>query len=155
MFEKIDLVNGCLDDVIADQRLALFTTAVAILIINPRSTCVCIERVSMELEIIFRGTDPSDAMEKYVIKYVEKFKKYMGHQDPHSTFVHVVLEGHHNHHLMMVEVRVKSQMYDLVVRRDGQDMYELIDETMKIMERNLQEHKQRAVDDMKQRKKCC
>ncbi|MBP9765011.1 HPF/RaiA family ribosome-associated protein [Candidatus Babeliales bacterium] len=109
----------------------------------------------MQLEIIFRGTEPSQAMEAYVIKYVEKFKKYMSKEDPESVFVHVVLEGHHNHHIMNVEVRVKSQHYDLVVDRDGADMYPLIDETMKIMEEELQQHKQRMVDDLRKRKKCC
>jgi ribosomal subunit interface protein len=109
----------------------------------------------MKLDIIFRGTEPSDAMEKYVIKYVEKFKKYLSKQDPDSTFVHVVLEGHFNHHMMMVEVRLKSQHFDVVVQREGADMYPLIDETMKVMEQELQRQKQRVVDDLRKRKKCC
>lgn len=107
----------------------------------------------MKLEIVFRGTDPSDAMEKYVIKYVKKFKKYVAKQDPESTFVHVVLEGKLNHHLYMVEVRLKSQLFNLVAKRDGADMYALIDETMHVMERELQKHKQRVVDDIKKRTK--
>jgi|GEM_PF-1275129 len=107
----------------------------------------------MKLEIVFRGTDPSDAMEKYVIKYVKKFKKYVAKQDPESTFVHVVLEGKLNHHIYMVEVRLKSQLFDIVAKRDGADMYSLIDETMHVMERELQKQKQRVVDDIKKRTK--
>ena len=109
----------------------------------------------MELEIKFRGAEPSAAMEQYVIKYAEKFKKYLQKEDTDSVFVHVVLEGKHNHHMMMVEVRIKSNHFDLVVKRDGSDMYPLIDETMKIMEQELQKEKQRMVDGLKQRKKCC
>lgn len=116
---------------------------------------VGMERNDMKLEIIFRGTDPSDAMERYVIKYAEKFKKYMAKEDPESVFVHVVLEGHHNHHMMMVEVRIKSQHFNIVVKRDGADMYPLIDETMHVMERELRKEKARIVDELKQRKKCC
>lgn len=109
----------------------------------------------MKLEMVFRGMEPSVALEQYVIKYVKKFKKYVAKQDPESIFVHVVLEGHFNHHMYMVEVRLKSQMFDLVAKRDGADMYPLIDETMHIMEQELQKHKQRVVDDIRKRKKCC
>ena len=31
----------------------------------------------MKLEMTFRGTEPSVAVENYIIKYAEKFKKYM------------------------------------------------------------------------------
>ena len=109
----------------------------------------------MELEIVFRGTEPSQAMEAYVIKYGQKFKKYLGQQDENSVFLHVVLEGHHNHHMYMVEVRLKSQQFDLVVQREGKDMYPLIDETMHVMEQELSKAKRKNVDSVKQRKKCC
>jgi ribosomal subunit interface protein len=109
----------------------------------------------MKLEIIFRGTEPSAAVEKYVVKYVEKFKKYMHKEDAESVFVHVVLEGHHNHHIMSVEVRVKSQNFDITMKKEGKEMYPLIDATMKAFENELQKKKQRFVDDIKQRKKCC
>ncbi len=109
----------------------------------------------MKLEMVFRGTDPSEAMEKHVVKYAEKFKKYMAKEDPESVFMHVVLEGHHNHHIMMVEVRIKSQHFDIVVKRDGADMYPLIDETMHVAEQELRKGKERMVDGLKQRKKCC
>ncbi|MBI2344939.1 HPF/RaiA family ribosome-associated protein [Candidatus Dependentiae bacterium] len=109
----------------------------------------------MKIEIIFRGTESSVAMENYVTKYVEKFKKYLHQQDPDSIFVHVVLEGKHNHHIMSVEVRVKSQAIDVTMKKEGHDMYPLIDETMKSVENELQRKKERLVDDIKHRKKCC
>ena len=109
----------------------------------------------MKLEMIFRGTEPSAAVENYVIKYVEKFKKYMHKEDPESAFVHVVLEGHHNHHIMSVEVRIKSQHFDIVMKKDGQDMYTLIDATMKAVENEPRKEKERFVDEIKHRKKCC
>jgi ribosomal subunit interface protein len=109
----------------------------------------------MELEIIFRGTEPSLAMEKYVIKYAEKFKKYFGKENTDSVFVHVVLEGHLTHHIMNVEVRIKSQHFDFTIQREGKEMYVLIDETMKIAEEQLQQKKEKFIDSIKQRKKCC
>jgi len=109
----------------------------------------------MQLEMIFRGTEPSVAVEKYVIKYVEKFKKYMHKEDTSSVFMHVVLEAHHNHHMMSVEVRVKSQHFDITMKKEGKDMYPLIDATMKAFENELRKEKERFVDDVKHRKKCC
>lgn len=107
----------------------------------------------MELELVFRGMEPSGAMEKYVAKYFEKFKKYFGKEDPSSIFLHVVLEGHHTHHINIVEVKIKTQHFDVMVKREGKDMYTLIDETMHIVERDLQKNKQRKIDDLRRRKK--
>src|SRR3990167_10347455 len=107
----------------------------------------------MELEIVFRGMEHSAALEKYVAKYFEKFKKYFGKEDPSSIFLHVVLEGHHNHHINIVEVRIKTQNFDVQVKREGADMYPLVDEVMHIVERDLQKAKERKVDDLRKRKK--
>lgn len=107
----------------------------------------------MELELVFRGMDPSEAMEKYVAKYFEKFKKYFGKEDPSSIFLHTVLEGHFTHHINMVEVRIKTQHFNVQAKREGAEMYPLIDEVMHIVERDLQKAKQRKVDDLRKRKK--
>ena len=109
----------------------------------------------MELEIVFRGMDHSMALEKYVSKYFEKFKKYLGKEDPSSIFLHVVLTGQHNHHINIVETKIKTQHFDVQVKREGADMYPLVDEVMHIVERDLQKAKQRKVDDLRKRKKCC
>ena len=109
----------------------------------------------MEYDIIFRDMEPSEALKNYVEKYIEKFQKYLHQQDSDSVFIHVVLEGKHNHHMMSVEVRVKSQLFDVIMKKDGHDMYPLIDETMKATENELQRKKERIIDDIRQRKKCC
>ncbi len=109
----------------------------------------------MKFDMIFREMEPSVAMKNYVNKYVEKFQKYMHKEDPDSVFIHVVLDGKFNHHMMAAEVRVKSSNFDLVVKKEGKDMYPLIDETMKIMEQELQNKKERLIDDLRKRKKCC
>lgn len=109
----------------------------------------------MELEIVYRGMDPSIAMDKYVSKYFEKFKKYFGKEDPSSIFLRIILEGHFNHHMYMVEVHIKSEHFNIQIKRDGADMYPLIDQTMHIVEQDLQKNKQRRVDDLRRRKKCC
>lgn len=107
----------------------------------------------MELELVFRGMEPSQAMEKYVAKYFTKFKKYFGKEDPSSIFLYVMLEGHLNHHINVVEVNIKTKHFNVQVKREGADMYPLIDEAMHIVERDLQKAKQRKVDDLRKRKK--
>lgn len=109
----------------------------------------------MEYDIIFLEMEPSEAIKNYVGKYIEKFKKYLHREDPDSVFIHVVLNGKFNHHLMSVEVRVKAKHLNLIMKKEGHDMYPLIDETMKAMENELQKKKERIVDDLRKRKKCC
>jgi hypothetical protein len=41
------------------------------------------------------------------------------------------------------------------MKKEGHDMYPLIDATMKSVENELQNKKERIVDDLRKRKKCC
>ena len=107
----------------------------------------------MEAQMTFRGMEPSHAMEEYAAKYLTKLKKYLGKEESDSIFVEVVFEGKLNHHIYVCEVRIKTPHFDLVAKREGHDMYPVIDETMKIMEQELQNKKQRFVDDLRKRKK--
>jgi len=107
----------------------------------------------MNANMTFRGMDSSEAMEQYAAKYLTKLKKYLGKEEPDSVFVSVVFEGKLNHHMYVCEVRIKTPHFDVQVKKEGADMYPLIDETMKIVEQELQNKKQRNVDDLRKRKK--
>ncbi|MCX5924162.1 MAG: ribosome-associated translation inhibitor RaiA [Candidatus Dependentiae bacterium] len=107
----------------------------------------------MEANMTFRGMESSQAMEQYAAKYLTKFKKYFGKEEPDSIFVSVIFEGKLNHHIYSCEVRIKAPHFDLVAKREGAEMYPLIDETMKVMEKELQNKKQRIVDDLRKKKK--
>ncbi len=102
----------------------------------------------MQADLTFRGMEPTEAIEEFVSKNIIKFKKYFGKEDPDATFVHIVLEGNHNHHMYMVEIRVKSPHFDVVAKREGKDMYPLIDETVKVMDRELEKAKRKLVDEI-------
>ena len=109
----------------------------------------------MKADITFRGMDHSEALEQYAVKYLTKFKKYFGKEDPDSIFIHVIVEGHLTHRMYSCETRIKSKHFNLVAKRESADMYALIDEVMHIMERELQTAKQKIVDDIRKRKKGC
>ncbi len=112
-----------------------------------------LERIFMKADMTFRGMEHSEAMEHYAAKYLTKFKKYFGKEEPDSIFIHIIFEGHLNHHMYTCEVRIKSPHFDLIAKREGAEMYPAIDEVMHIMERELQVAKQRIVDDIRKRKK--
>ncbi|HSW75753.1 MAG TPA: HPF/RaiA family ribosome-associated protein [Candidatus Saccharimonadales bacterium] len=107
----------------------------------------------MEADMTFRGMEPSHTIEQYAAKYLTKFKKYLGKEESDSVFVSVVFEGEFNHHMYACEVRIKTPHFDVQVKKEGHDMYPLIDETMKVVEQDLQNKKQRIVDDLRKRKK--
>ena len=109
----------------------------------------------MLADMTFRGIDVSEAMENYAAKYLTKFKKYFGKLDPESIFVHVIFDGDMNHHQFSCQVRIKTAQFDLVVKKEGPEMYPIIDDAMHVMEQELQKSKQRVVDDTRKKKKCC
>lgn len=102
----------------------------------------------MKVDVIFRGMDHTTAIEEYILKNIEKFKKYFGKENPEATFVHIVLEGNHNHHMYMVEIRVKTPHFNLIAKRENHEMYSLIDEVVHIMERELKNAKEKITDDI-------
>ena len=115
----------------------------------------------MELNIVFKDMDRTEAIEEYVLKNVEKFKKYLGKEDPEATFVHVVFQGKKGHEfgknkqgIYKVEIRVKTPHFDLIVdRENNNEMYSLIDEVVHIMERKLQDAKEKFLDSIHKVKK--
>lgn len=91
----------------------------------------------MNLEMIFRGMDDiPGTMEEYIIACVKKFKIYITDQQDDTTDVHVVVEEYQDD-LSVVEIRITSPTLDLFAIRDGQETYQLIDETMSAMEQEL------------------
>ena len=102
----------------------------------------------MQADLTFRGMEPTEAIEDFVKKNIAKFKKYLGKEDPDATFIHVVLEGNHNHNIYKVEIRVKTPHFNVVAQREGKEMYPLIDETVKVMDRELEKAKNKLLDSM-------
>lgn len=103
----------------------------------------------MKIDVTFRNMEHTVAIEDHVQKHASKFAKYLAKENPEATFIHVVLDGQLKHHKYNAEVRVKTPHYNLVVNREGKDMYPLIDEVMHIMEEQLQQAKRKMVDSLK------
>ncbi|MBM17973.1 MAG: ribosomal subunit interface protein [Epsilonproteobacteria bacterium] len=107
----------------------------------------------MKVDFDFRGMMHTQAIQDYINKNIEKFKKYFGKEDPDATFVHVTLLGKENHDIYRVEIRVKTPHFDLIAERENHDMYPLIDEVVHIMERELKDAKEKFLDSIQKAKK--
>lgn len=104
----------------------------------------------MKVNVTFRNMEHTSAIEDYVQKHIPKFSKYLAKENPEATFGSVVLDGQFKHHVYNAEVRIKTPRFNLVVSREGKEMYALIDEVMRIMEEQLQQAKEKIVDSLKQ-----
>lgn len=99
----------------------------------------------MNIRITFRGMEHSDSVENYVNQEMEKLNKFL-RQEFEPMYFDVVLEAdkHHTHH--KVELRLNGKGLRLMASREGKDLYQEIDHVIKIMGKELQKHKEKALD---------
>ena len=107
----------------------------------------------MKVNYTFRGMDHTQAIEDYVAKNVVKLEKYLGKEDPDATFFHVTLEGQAKHNVYKFDIRIKSPNFDVIVKKEGSEMYPLIDEAIRTMEIDLRRAKEKLLDSIQKRDK--
>lgn len=99
----------------------------------------------MNVRIAFRGMDHSDSVENYANQEIEKLTKYL-HKEPEPLYFDLVLEADKNKTHHKVELRVNGKNLHLMASREGADLYQEIDHVIKIMGKELQKHKEKALD---------
>lgn len=99
----------------------------------------------MNIRIAFRNMEHSTAIENYVKKELEKVTKYLKHEDD-LVNIDVVLDAARTHHHHQVEFRLNSKHYHLIASHEGADLYQEIDQTVKIMVQEVKKHKEKALD---------
>jgi len=87
----------------------------------------------------------SDSVENYARKELDKLNKFL-QKEPEPISFDMVLEAdkHRTHH--KVELRLNGKNLHLVAAREGKDLYQEIDHVVKIMGKELQKHKEKALD---------
>jgi ribosome-associated translation inhibitor RaiA len=100
-------------------------------------------------KIEFRGMDHVPLLEEHINKQLKKFDNFLEtKRDPIS--IDFVLEKHPDHAHDSAALRISVPMYettiDIVVRREGPDLYKCIDEVCTIAHRDLMQAKQKLVD---------
>ena len=99
----------------------------------------------MNIRIAFRGMDHSDSVENYANKEMGKLTKYL-HQEPDPIYFDLVLQADKNKTHHQVELRVNGKDLHFMASREGADLYQEIDHVIKIMGKELQKHKEKALD---------
>ncbi len=99
----------------------------------------------MNVRIAFRGMEHSDSVENYANKEMEKLTKFL-HKEPEPLSFDLVLQADKNHTHHKVELRLSGKNLNLVAAREGKDLYQEIDHVVKIMGKELQKNKEKALD---------
>lgn len=101
----------------------------------------------MNVRIVFRAMDHSDAIEEYVHQELEhKLLKFV-QKEGDLNHVDVVLDAgkiHAHHH---VEIRLKSKHYHFIASDEGPDLYIAIDRAIKIIVEDVKKQKDRAISE--------
>ena len=106
----------------------------------------------MHKRITFRNMDHSEVMEEYANKQLEKIEHFLENERT-PIYIDLVFEPSKVHQHHRVELRVKSPRFDLISNYEhkGVDFYDVLDRVIDIMYRQLLDHKQKEVDERKQR----
>ena len=61
----------------------------------------------------------------------------------------MTLEAHREHHYFIAELKVKSAQYDLIAKKEGPEMYPMIDYVIHTLEKEIRSAKEKHVSEMK------
>lgn len=99
----------------------------------------------MQVKIVFRSMDKSQALENYVHEKIVKFEKFL-HRESSTVAIDVVLEAHRDHKYFIGEIRVNTQHFHLISKDESSDMYKTIDSIVDKMARELSQAKKKLVE---------
>jgi ribosomal subunit interface protein len=105
--------------------------------------------VAINKKIEYRHMESVPMLEAHVNKQLEKIERFLQTKRPPIS-IDVVLEKHPDHAHNSAAIRISVPMYetimDIVVRREGPDLYTCIDEVCAIAHHDLMEAKRKLVD---------
>ena len=104
----------------------------------------------METKFTFRHMERSTVIEDYANNQLSKVYEFLSNERE-PVYIDVIFEPSKVHAHHRVELLVKSPCYDLITHREGPEFYDLIDQVVDIMYRNLHEEKRREIDERKMR----
>jgi ribosomal subunit interface protein len=93
--------------------------------------------------------DHSDAIERYAKEKIEKLHKFFKKENPDSVFISMTLESHRTKHYFIAELKIKTAQYDLIAKKEGGEMYPMIDQAVHTMEKEIARTKEKHVSGKK------
>jgi ribosomal subunit interface protein len=101
--------------------------------------------MAMNIRIAFRGMDHSDSVENYAQAELDKLTKFLP-KESEPIYFDLVLQADHNHMHHKVELRVNGKNLHFVASREGKDLYQELNHVIKVMGKELQKKKGKALD---------
>jgi putative sigma-54 modulation protein len=99
----------------------------------------------MQTKITFRAMDHSDAIERYAHEKIAKLHKFFKKENQDSVFISMTVESHREHHYSIAELKIKTPQYDLIAKKQGPEMYSVIDYVASTMEKEIAQAKEKHV----------
>lgn len=108
--------------------------------------------ITITKRIEFRGMDSLATMEDHVNQQLVKIENFLQHERT-PIVINIVLEKHpthaHNAAHVHISVPIHEKTIDIVVKREGENLYTCIDEALDLAYRDLLNAKRELVDQVK------
>lgn len=101
----------------------------------------------MNVRLVFRGMDHSDAIEAYVHQELEHKVLRFVQREGDLVNVDVVLDAGKIHAHHYVEIRLKNKHYHFIASYEGSDLYGVLDHVIKIIVEDVKKHKDRTISE--------
>jgi ribosome-associated translation inhibitor RaiA len=100
----------------------------------------------MQRQITFRSMTSTQALENYTNEYMTRIYSFL-ENEREPIYTHMILTGGVPHAHSEVELLIKTPHYDLVIKKEGPDMYKLINEVIDLAYLQLHEKKKKLIED--------
>lgn len=94
----------------------------------------------MQVQVVFRHTKPSDALQEYALKRLSKLDKLLIKPEDGQ----VTLTAEKDEHIAMVQLRANGETF--TAKHAAADMYEAIDLVVDKVERQARRYKDKLVE---------
>lgn len=98
----------------------------------------------MESKFTFRSMEPSQALETLALKKLHSLDKFLLRYKP--QFAEFIFEAHKHHKQFIFELRVQAGATHCVAKKEGDDMYALLDQVISAMSAELAKAKEKHLD---------
>lgn len=102
----------------------------------------------MNIQIHFQNSDSSQVMEDHIHEQLEKIKHFL-EQEPTPIFIEIFVRPAPTHDHNEIDFALKSPNYDLFVKKEGPEIYKVLDEVIDTMYLQLRKFKDKHVEDRK------
>jgi ribosomal subunit interface protein len=98
----------------------------------------------MNKRITFRGAPHSAVIEQHVEKHLERIIKFLENERSPKN-IDIVLDFHPDHAHNGIDIRVTTPSHSVVTKREGQDIFMVINEALDVVYNDLRKQKAKMI----------